>query len=83
MTFDTIDRQYKPKSDWVRLECANCGSDVDVQTMYPLWYNKQQKIPLCKRCAALRLPTAPDLIAQRDVLMHGIEEFVYGPGGKL
>lgn len=70
MGFDDVTRQFQPKPTVVRLECENChNSPDDVQSLRPLWITGHENVCLCKECAALTLPTAPALIAQRHAAL--------------
>jgi hypothetical protein len=68
MGFDSVDRAFQPKNARVKLECENCGSTSEgVESVFPYWYNMEQKVCLCKVCALLHSPTAIVLIQQETM----------------
>jgi hypothetical protein len=71
MGFDDVIKRFEPKkSALVRLQCENCGqSPDDVQSLRPIWFTNHENVCLCAACAALALPTAPALIAQRHAAL--------------
>jgi len=62
VTFDRIDRQFRPKPSPapVLLECASCGTTEAVTMLYPRWAPRQPggaiPEPLCPGCSRRMVP---------------------------
>jgi hypothetical protein len=70
MGIDDVDKRFAKKTTLIRLECENCGQSPEgVQSLRPCWFTNHEDVCLCKTCAALGVPTAPALVAQRSAAL--------------